>query len=79
MTQEQITIKSAFKHLNAYKRARALFTEAQIKSQDNATALELEMFRTIDQLELTLRGLQRQILSQDQTYRFRTQEGEPTT
>ena len=54
-------IKEAFKHLNAFKRYRAMYETAQYKNdRDQATLLELKMYKSFDQLELSLRGIQRE-------------------
>lgn len=56
--KELYLIKQAFKYLNNYKRFRALEQQA---AQDQKEKMELSKYRAIDQLELTLRGLQSEI------------------
>lgn len=53
-------IKDAFKYLNTYKRFRAMNDSARSRGNNTeAEGLELKMYKAIDQLELTLRGIQR--------------------
>lgn len=55
-------IKTAFKHLNDYKRLRALY-EKEYTRQNTSKALEheLDKYKRIDALELALRGLQSEL------------------
>lgn len=61
MTMEE-QIKQAFRHLNAFKRFRALTETAREKqkSMQEIERLELQAYKSIDQLELQLRGIQRE-------------------
>lgn len=63
---EELT-KDAFKHLNNYKRYRALHeTATQRTNIQEAVKLELLMYKSIDQLELSLRGIQKHIRNTEQ-------------
>jgi hypothetical protein len=54
-------IKDAFKHLNTFKRFRAMHDTATTKGDMRAAEeLELKMYKSIDQLELSIRGIQRE-------------------
>lgn len=62
MNKQEHLIKQAFRHLNAYKRFRALEQNEREKgNHESADRLELNKYRATDQLELTLRGLQTEI------------------
>lgn len=54
-------IKDAFKHLNTFKRFRAMHeTAIQRGDAHEAEKMELKMYKSIDQLELSIRGIQRE-------------------
>jgi hypothetical protein len=60
--KELFLIKQAFKHLNSFKRYRALGESAGERGNSSeAERMELLQYKTIDQLELTLRGLQSEL------------------
>jgi len=59
---EDSNFKNAFYHINSYKRHRALFNIEKAKPDANREQLqyhELKMYQFIDNLELSLRALQR--------------------
>jgi hypothetical protein len=59
MEKDVFLIKKAFKHLNDYKRFRAV--KESTHSVEEALKMELQQYKAIDQLELTLRGLQNEL------------------
>lgn len=59
ISKEEALVRTCFNHLNAYKRFRAM--AEQENNKDSALYYELQLYKTIDQLELALRGLQREI------------------
>lgn len=65
MEKELHLIKQCFNHLNSFKRFRALGeTEREKGNASQADKMELHQYKTIDQLELTLRGLQSELRRQ---------------
>jgi hypothetical protein len=64
--KEIYMVKQTFKHLNSFKRFRALEEIERNKGNiDQADKMELMQYKTIDALELSLRGLQRELNRQE--------------